>query len=60
MQFWGTYRGVAQWGPVTSQLKQTFYYPHHERREGKRSLRTKEDLLRIDYEAEERLYREDR
>jgi glycosyltransferase involved in cell wall biosynthesis len=26
MQFWGTYRGFAQ-GSVTSQLKQTFYYP---------------------------------
>jgi len=29
MQFWGTYRGFAQRGPVTSQLKQTFYYPNH-------------------------------
>ena len=28
MQFWGTYRGFAQRGPVTSQLKQTFYYPN--------------------------------
>ncbi|MFQ6027625.1 MAG: glycosyltransferase family 2 protein [Dehalococcoidia bacterium] len=27
MQFWGTYRGFARQGPVTSQLKQTFYYP---------------------------------
>lgn len=27
MQFWGTYRGYAQRGPVTSQLRQTFYYP---------------------------------
>jgi glycosyltransferase involved in cell wall biosynthesis len=27
MQFWGTYRGFAQQGPITSQLKQTFYYP---------------------------------
>jgi len=27
MQFWGTYRGFSQRGPVTSQLKQTFYYP---------------------------------
>jgi GT2 family glycosyltransferase len=29
MQFWGTYRGFAQRGPVTSHLKQTFYYPNH-------------------------------
>jgi rhamnosyltransferase len=28
MQFWGTYRGFAQRGSVTSQLKQTFYYPN--------------------------------
>lgn len=28
MQFWGTYRGFAQRGPVTSLLKQTFYYPN--------------------------------
>lgn len=28
MQFWGTYRGFAQKGPVTSQLKRTFYYPN--------------------------------
>jgi glycosyltransferase involved in cell wall biosynthesis len=28
MQFWGTYQGFAQRGPVTSQLKRTFYYPN--------------------------------
>lgn len=28
MQFWGTYRGFSQSSPVTSQLKQTFYYPN--------------------------------
>lgn len=28
MQFWGTYRGFKQHGPVTSKLKQTFYYPN--------------------------------
>ena len=27
MQFWGTYRGFALSGPLTGQLKQTFYYP---------------------------------
>lgn len=27
MQFWGTYRGFALAGPLTSQLKRTFYYP---------------------------------
>ncbi len=28
MQFWGTYRGFTMRGPVTSQLKQRFYYPN--------------------------------
>lgn len=32
MQFWGTYHGFAQHGPLTSQLKQTFYYPGKLRR----------------------------
>jgi glycosyltransferase involved in cell wall biosynthesis len=27
MQFWGTYRGFSQTGPLTRQLKQAFYYP---------------------------------
>jgi hypothetical protein len=26
-QFWGTYRGFALSGPLTSELKHTFYYP---------------------------------
>lgn len=27
MQFWGTYQGYRRSGPVTQQLRQTFYYP---------------------------------
>jgi glycosyltransferase involved in cell wall biosynthesis len=27
MQFWGTYRGYRQVGPLTWELRQTFYYP---------------------------------
>ena len=27
-QFWGTYQGYRRSGPVTKQLRQTFYYPH--------------------------------
>ncbi|MHB0976061.1 MAG: glycosyltransferase family 2 protein [Candidatus Aquicultorales bacterium] len=27
MQFWGTYRGFAQRGPVSGQLRERFYYP---------------------------------
>ncbi|MGB3492750.1 MAG: glycosyltransferase family A protein [Elainellaceae cyanobacterium] len=32
MQFWGTYRGFSRRGVLTSQLKQTFYYPRGLRR----------------------------
>ena len=32
-QFWGTYQGYRQSGPVTQQLRQTFYYPHWSARE---------------------------
>lgn len=32
MQFWGTYQGFSRTAPVTSQLKQTFYYPRGLRR----------------------------
>lgn len=27
-QFWGTYQGYRNAGPLTAQLRQTFYYPH--------------------------------
>lgn len=27
MQFWGTYQGYRQTGPLTAKLRQTFYYP---------------------------------
>ena len=30
MQLWGTYRGFAQREPVSSALKQKFYYPAQE------------------------------
>jgi rhamnosyltransferase len=28
MQFWGTYRGFAQRGPIGNQLRERFYYPN--------------------------------
>ena len=28
MQFWGTFQGYRRSGPLTWQLRQTFYYPH--------------------------------
>jgi glycosyltransferase involved in cell wall biosynthesis len=46
MQFLGTYRGYKHAGPITAQLKRTFYYP--------RGLDTEEEIRReahlIDYE----------
>jgi rhamnosyltransferase len=33
MQFWGTYQGYRGSGPLTQQLRQTFYYPHWSPRE---------------------------
>ena len=27
MQFWSTYRGYVQRGPISAELRQTFYYP---------------------------------
>lgn len=34
VQFWGTYRGYSQRGPVPSQLRARFYYPRTRRRVG--------------------------
>lgn len=48
MQFAGTHRGFAQRGSVTSQLRQTFYYPNGWSRARSR-LTTPEPGRRIDY-----------
>lgn len=32
MQFWGTYQGFIQQGPISSQLQKTFYYPRSQNR----------------------------
>ena len=60
MQFWGTYRGFAHRTPVTSRLKQTFYYPNHARsRRADIPARRQEHRALVDYQTVERLYRED-
>jgi glycosyltransferase involved in cell wall biosynthesis len=48
MQFWGTYRGYREAGPLTWQLRQTFYYPR-----GLRAQRdsTKREVQPIRYES---------
>lgn len=53
MHFWGTYRGFARRGPVPSQLKQTFYYPHGLTRP--KSMAAKpEERHKIDYDVDRR------
>jgi rhamnosyltransferase len=44
MQFFGTYQGYRQSGPVTQQLRQTFYYPHWSSRDSE-----ERDVQRIEY-----------
>jgi len=46
MQFLGTYRGYRQAGPLTWELRRTFYYPHSIRGE---TLKTKRGLNPIKY-----------
>lgn len=57
MQFWGTYRGVAQCGPITSQLKQRFYYPNRGRRQSKVLSPCEGHRMLVDYQTEKRWYR---
>jgi GT2 family glycosyltransferase len=48
MQFWGGFRGFALHGPVTSDLKRTFYYPRGFKR-NTTTDRGRRDGLAIDY-----------
>ena len=52
MQFWGTYRGYQQTGPINPSLRQTFYYPRefHSGRE-----KSSRDLSPIDYREEDEI-----
>jgi rhamnosyltransferase len=54
MQFWGTYRGFSQHGPVARQLRERFYYP----RANKRHPQAIESLTvgtEIDYSVKEKV-----
>jgi glycosyltransferase involved in cell wall biosynthesis len=46
MQFWGTYRGYQQSGPLTWQLRQRFYYPGNS---GVSSKKPKREVQPIQY-----------
>jgi glycosyltransferase involved in cell wall biosynthesis len=48
MQLWGTYRGFAESGPLSSELKQAFYYPRARARPHPPSTRP---VIPIDYQA---------
>ena len=58
MQFWGTYQGFKESGSLTSQLKQTFYYPNNVRPEPLPTMVRPEDPLLIEYRSERRSFRE--
>lgn len=53
MQFWGTYRGFSRRGALTSQLKQTFYYPRGLKRSQPDSLAETGRRAVIDYTQSE-------
>lgn len=58
MQFLGTYRGFIQRGPLTSRIKQTFYYPNHNKQI--KTLRPQKGHgMLVDYQTGEHPYRED-
>ena len=46
MQFWGTYRGSTLSGPLTGELKETFYYPQSLR---KRQISPEREIQPIEY-----------
>lgn len=60
MQFFGTYRGFKEYGAITSQLKQTFYYPNNKSNSPKNSRIYSTNPQMIDYRSTGRSYRENR
>ncbi|RJR35902.1 MAG: glycosyltransferase [Deltaproteobacteria bacterium] len=52
MQVWGTYRGFSQKGPVSSKLRQTFYYPNGWRLSSPGDLQEPSPTHRIDYNCQ--------
>ncbi|MCL2933512.1 MAG: glycosyltransferase [Trichodesmium sp. MAG_R03] len=53
MQFWGTYQGFRQYGIISSQLKQTFYYPHSLTRSRTSQTKSNPQQRAIDYSKSE-------
>ncbi len=49
MQFWGTYRGYAQHGTISRQLKEKFYYPNQTKVLKRKSAKVANDRPVINY-----------
>lgn len=49
MQFWGAYKGFSNRGPVSDQLKRTFYYPNKKTDDAKRDPNGNAKMQRIQY-----------
>ncbi len=43
-QFWGTFQGYRRAGPLTAQLRETFYYPHNSETNGSPMIRDIEPI----------------
>ena len=57
MQFWGTYKGYRQSGPLTWQLRQTFYYPRGTSLQSPSNTRL---ISPIQYQSNEGIHRHER
>jgi glycosyltransferase involved in cell wall biosynthesis len=52
MQFWGTFRGFAEYGRVSEKLKHKFYYPNNmPKNKVLPTSQNKEDSLLVDYQS---------
>jgi rhamnosyltransferase len=51
MQFWGTYQGYRQTGPLTWKLRRTFYYPNDLTSANKNQSRKVEPIQYNDMES---------
>lgn len=54
MQFWGTYRGYAQRGSVSSSLRRKFYYPNGFSTKENSKRQFESDRAKIDYSSQNR------
>jgi rhamnosyltransferase len=57
MQFWGTYQGFSQRGPISTHLRRTFYYPNQNGKRSQGSMVFQENRPLVDYESGERTFR---